>query len=200
MSDEPEIVGGGLRKRPFKPRKRKMKPRHPDRMIGYRWFGHKHKIVAILFYFGFGVAAICRITGFKEHLIKKCSHARETFEYMSEIEQRVVDTVGKGDLVGLLRKNCEDAIKVLGEIQNDVKVDPKERMAAAEKNLKHYKDLLALRGQPSGLGDNNVSLLAESLTRFRGVLDAGKTEPKMLEAGVDVNVPDNADKPLENNT
>lgn len=177
-----------------------MKPRHPDRLVGYRTFGHAHKIVAILFYFGFGVAAIGRITGFKEHMIRKCSHARETFAYMNEIEQRVIETTEKGDLIGLLRKNCEDAIKVLGEIQNDTNVDPKERMSAAEKNLKHYKDLLALRGQLSGLGDNNVSLLAESLTRFRGVLDAGKTEPKMLEAGVDVNVPDNANKPLENNT
>jgi len=109
-----------------------MKPRHPDNMISYRTFGHKHKIVAIFFYFGFGVAAISRITGWKEHFIKKCSHARETFAYMEEITKRVESTVEKGDLVGLLRRNCEDAIKVLGEIQNDVKVDPKERMAAAE--------------------------------------------------------------------
>jgi len=161
-----------------------MKPRHPDRMIGYRWFGHAHKIVAIFFYFGFGVRAICRITGFKEHMVKKCSHARETFVYMKEIEDRVAATLEKGDLVGQLRRNCEDAIRVLGEIQNDVKVDPKERMAAAEKNLKHYKDMLALRSGPTGLGDGGISALSESLTRIRGVMNASEVvtlpEPEVM--------------------
>jgi len=91
---------------------------------------------------------------------------------MKEIEDRVAATLEKGDLVGQLRRNCEDAIRVLGEIQNDVKVDPKERMNAAEKNLKHYKDMLALRSGPTGLGDGGISALSESLTRIRGVMNS----------------------------
>lgn len=162
----------------MKPRKGKLKPRHPDRLVGYRTFGHAHKIVAIYFYFGFGVAAICRITGFKEHMVRKCSHARETFAFMSEITNHIEGSMRDSDLIGLLKKNCLDSIRVLGEIVNDPKADAKDRMAASKENFKNFRDLTALQeqtGLPAG-----TSQVTESLTRVRTVLH--NTEQKELPA------------------